>query len=140
MKYKFFQYYDLKNFHLNNYFHLDDIIVYFEKDKLLKQLINIENIKVGEKLEKPEQSATAVIKNIEIFLPLKGLIDIKLELNRLESKINDLKARIDNVKKKLDNVSFVDKAPSHIVDHEKNKYNTYLEDYNKLLDNYNSIK
>ena len=61
-------------------------------------------------------------------------------MNRLESKINDLKARIDNVKKKLDNSSFVDKAPTHIVDHEKNKYNTYLEDYNKLLDNYNSIK
>ncbi len=106
----------------------------------LKQLVNVENIKVGEKLEKPEQSSTTVIKNIEIFLPLKDLIDINLELSRLESKLNDLKARIDNVKKKLDNSSFIDKAPTHIVDHEKNKYNTYLENYNKLLDNYNSIK
>ena len=80
-----------------------------------------------------------MIQNLEIFLPLKGLIDVNKELERLDAKIKDVKARIDNVKKKLDNASFVDRAPQQIVNHEKNKYNSYLENYNKLLENYNSI-
>ena len=46
---------------------------------------------------------------------------------------------MNNVKRKLDNSSFIERAPTHIVDHEKKKYNSYLKDYSKLLDNYNSI-
>ena len=34
----------------------------------LTQLVNVENIETGEEILKPEQSATAVIQNIEIFL------------------------------------------------------------------------
>ena len=105
----------------------------------LEQLININKIKSGENLLKPNQSATSVIKNVEIFLPLKGLIDLNKEIERLNTKINDIKARMDNVKRKLDNSSFIDKAPKKIVEHEKNKYLSYKDDYDKLVANYESI-
>ena len=47
--------------------------------------------------------------------------------------------KINNAKKKLDNKDFVQKAPKEIIEHEQQKYDSYLEDYNKLLDNYNSL-
>ena len=58
---------------------------------------------------------------------------------RLDSKIADIKARMDNVKKKLDNKNFISRAPEKIVKHEQKKYDSYLEDYNKLVENYTAI-
>ena len=105
----------------------------------LLQLVNVKHIECGKDIEKPDQSATSVINNLEIFIPLQGLIDIDKELARLEIKLKDLKARLNNIKKKLDNENFVKKAPKDIIDHEQKKYDSYLEDYDKLLDNYNSL-
>jgi valyl-tRNA synthetase len=105
----------------------------------LSQLLNIVNIDFGKNIDKPDQSATAVVENLEIFLPLEGLIDIDKEIARLESKINDIKARMDNVKKKLDNKNFISRAPEKIVNHEQKKYDSYLEDYNKLVENHSAI-
>ncbi len=105
----------------------------------LSQLLNVVKIKSGINIKKPDQSATSVINNLEIFIPLQGLIDIDKEILRLEIKLKDLKARLNNVKKKLDNKNFVDKAPKNIIVHEQKKYDSYLEDYEKLLNNYNSL-
>ena len=105
----------------------------------LLQLVNVKYIECGPDIKKPNQSATSVINNLEIFIPLKGLIDIDKEIARLETKLKDLKARLNNVKKKLDNKNFVQKAPKKIIEHEQQKHDFYLEDYNKLLDNYNSL-
>ena len=113
--------------------------IFSKNNHHLESLVNIDEMVCGVDLDKPEQSATGVLKNIEIFLPLKGLIDIDKELDRLNVKIKDIKARMDNVKRKLDNDSFINKAPEKIVNHEKEKYNSYLNDYNKLMENYNSI-
>ena len=46
---------------------------------------------------------------------------------------------MDNVKKKLDNKDFISRAPEKIVNHEKKKYDSYLEDYNKLVENHSAI-
>ena len=127
-----------------------DIIVYFRgkksKTQIMKdnkhhlaQLLNVKKIECGENIDKPDQSATSVINNLEVFIPLKGVIDIDKEINRLKLKLKDLKARLKNVKAKLDNENFTKRAPKNIIEHEQNKYNSYLQDYNKLLDNYNSL-
>ena len=113
--------------------------ILIENKHHLSQLLNITSIDSGQNINKPEQSATAVVDNLEIFLPLEGLIDINKEIERLESKINDVKARMDNVKKKLDNENFISRAPEKIVNHEQKKYDSYLEDYNKLVKNHSAI-
>ena len=40
----------------------------------LSQLVNVGSIDFGENIEKPEQSATAVVENLEIFLPQNFLL------------------------------------------------------------------
>jgi len=111
-----------------------DNIQYFQN------LAKISNIDCGKNINKPKQSATAVINDVEIFLPLSNLINIDIEIERLQTKINDIQARMRAVKKKLDNKNFVKNAPKNIVNHEKNKFDTYNKDYEKLMINLSNIK
>ena len=45
----------------------------------------------------PIPTGTAVIKNMEIFMPLKGLININTEIERLEKQVIDMKGRLKSV-------------------------------------------
>ena len=105
-----------------------------------QSLAKIVNISCGENIDKPSQSATSVINDVEIFLPLANLINIEIEIERLQAKINDIQARMRSVKKKLDNSNFVKNAPQNIVEHEKNKFNMYNKDYEKLKINLSNLK
>ena len=105
----------------------------------LFKIANVKEIKYGSNISKPEQSASSVINNLEFFIPLKGLIDIDKEVKRLKSKLDDIEARLNNVQKKLNNENFINKAPQNIIDHEKDKYEAYYEDYQKILKNYKSL-
>ena len=107
--------------------------------KYFSSMVKIKNIVCGEDIEKPDQSATAVISNTEIFLPLADLIDVNIEINRLESKLEDIRGRMNAVKKKLDNNNFIKNAPIHVVEHEKNKFNNYKVDFEKLTNNLNNL-
>ena len=76
-------------------------------DRIIKALANISTITIGKDLEKPEQSATAIVKKMELFVPLKGLINLEQEINRLSKRSNDLKTYMLGVENKLANESFV---------------------------------
>jgi valyl-tRNA synthetase len=117
--------------------HKTDIIL--KNKKYFKSFLSIEEIYTGEKIDKPNQSSTTVIQDVEIFLPLAGLIDLSKEIKRLKIKILDLEGRIKSVKSKLDNNSFISKAPKDIVAHEQKKYDNYKSDYDKLVENFNSL-
>ena len=106
---------------------------------LLNRIAKIEKIIVGENLKKPNQSATAVINKMEIFIPLKGLIDINKEIDRLNKQVEDMKGRLNSVYQKLNNPSFVDRAPKEIVAHENNKKINYEDTLKKLEDNLKSL-
>ena len=106
---------------------------------LMNRMIKIENLEVGENIPKPLQSATAVIENLEIFIPLKGLIDIEKEIQRLEKQVSDMQGRLNAVSKKLDNKNFVERAPKKIIDHEKSKQADYADQLNKLKDNLSTL-
>ena len=107
--------------------------------KYFQFLTKVKSILSGEKINKPNQCSTAVINDVEIFLPLADLIDIDKEIIRLKSNIKDIEARMNFVKKKLDNEHFVKRAPKNIVKHEKEKFNNYKNDYIKLVANLESL-
>ena len=46
---------------------------------------------------------------------------------------------MNSVKKKLDNENFLKRAPENIVNHEKEKYISYKNDYDKLVENLKSL-
>ena len=104
------------------------------------RLAKIENIQTGKNQAKPPKSATAIIKGLEIFIPLKGLIDIDKEIERLKKQIEDVTGRLGAVNKKLDNNNFIKRAPGKVIDHERKKQKNYQYDLNKLKENLNSLQ
>ena len=107
---------------------------------LLKRLVKIEKIDSGEEINKPPQSAAGVIQNLEFFIPLKGLIDINKEIERLQKQVDDMTGRLQSVNKKLSNDNFVKRAPDNVVKHEQSKQINYQNNLTKLLENLNSLK
>jgi len=87
----------------------------------LRQLARRETIEIGPDLERPPSSASAVVGDIEIYLPLEGLIDLELERSRLEKEIDRLEKAVDGQIKKLANQKFVERAPAEVVENERAK-------------------
>jgi len=87
----------------------------------LENLAKIESIRwLGEKEEAPE-SATALVGEMQILIPMAGLIDKDAELTRLGKEIDKLENDAKRTEGKLGNKSFVDKAPEAVVQKERDK-------------------
>ncbi len=90
---------------------------YFQK------LAKVSNIKIGVDISKPKSSIAAVVRNIEIYLPLEGLIDLNAEKTKLEKQLSRLEKELQVINAKLHNEKFLANAPYHIVKKEQEKYN-----------------
>jgi valyl-tRNA synthetase len=65
------------------------------------------------------ESAMTLVGEMQILIPLAGLIDKEAELARLEKEIGKLKINIEKGEAKLQNPGFVDKAPPAVVEKER---------------------
>ena len=69
--------------------------------------------------ETAPESATALLGDMKLLIPLYGLIDKEAELVRLSKELDRKVNELDNCERKLSNASFVDKAPPAIVEKEQ---------------------
>lgn len=99
---------------------------------LIKKLAKVEEITSGTDTVRPAKSASAVIKDCEIFVPLEGLIDIEVERTRLEKEIERLNGGLIGLTKKLSNEEFVLRAPVDIIEKERAKKRDWEENIAKL--------
>jgi valyl-tRNA synthetase len=75
-------------------------------------------------LDDPEAAPLAsmqVIGEMEVLVPMAGLIDISSELDRLGKEQDKLKKEISRLSGKLGNAKFVDNAPNEVVAKERRK-------------------
>lgn len=70
---------------------------------------------------KPEQAASAVLEGVEIYLPLKGLLDMDKEIARIDKEISQSEMEEERLTNKLGNPGFVEKAPAQVVEKEREK-------------------
>ncbi|MBK5929180.1 valine--tRNA ligase [Halochromatium salexigens] len=75
---------------------------------------------LDDETEAPE-SAIALVGAMKILIPMAGLIDKDAELKRLDKEITKLRADIERIENKLANPSFVDKAPTAVVQKERDR-------------------
>lgn len=66
-------------------------------------------------------SASAVVGEMELLIPMSGLIDKEAELARLEKELGKLQKDIVLAEGKLNNPHFTDKAPAEIIAKEQEK-------------------
>ena len=105
----------------------------------IKKLSRVENITVNKNLDKPNASASAVIKDAEIYIPLEGLIDLDVERNRLQKEITRLEGVLSGINKKLSNEKFVQNAARDVVEREQTKKRDCEINLQKLKENLKSL-
>ena len=71
--------------------------------------------------EAPANAASFVIKGVEYFIPLEGLLDPKEEKDKLQKELEYVKGFLVSVEKKLSNERFVSGAPAPVLQVEYNK-------------------
>jgi len=72
--------------------------------------------------EKPANALAAVVSGgVEIYLPLKGVIDIDREIARLDKELKAIEADLARLEGKLANSEFLAKAPRAIVEKEESR-------------------
>ncbi len=101
----------------------------------LHRLSKVSGVTIGADIVKPSFSATAVVAGMEVFLPLKGLIDIDVEKSRLEKEIGRIKNLLQATSSKLQNNNFVDKAPADVIEKERDKERNFRQTIEKLETN-----
>jgi len=98
----------------------------------IKKLAKVDELQINGKIEKPKGSASAVVKNTEIYVPLAGLIDLEKEKERLEKEIKRIEGSLAGIEKKLANEKFVKNAPAEVVEKEKAKQRDWTNNLAKL--------
>jgi valyl-tRNA synthetase len=84
----------------------------------LARLDSLEEIAVD---NQPPESATVLVGQMKILVPLGSIIDRTAELKRLDRDLKKLRNDLDRSEKKLDNKNFIAKAPSDIVEKEQSR-------------------
>jgi len=106
----------------------------------LKRLANAKDIKIGMKVEKPEGSATCIKSTMEIYIPLRGLLNIDAEMDRLKKTKIDLEESISFLNKKLLNDEFLLRAPKEVVEKEKTKYEELTTRKERIMESIKKLK
>ncbi len=87
----------------------------------IKTLARVDELVLGVEVEHPEPAATQVAGDVEILLPLAGLINVEEEEKRLLKEIAKCEKDVDMFSKKLSNESFVANAPRHVLEKDRGK-------------------
>jgi len=99
----------------------EDIRRLTENEAFLKKLAKLSSVQVLAENEEAPLAATALVGELEVLVPMAGLIDKTAELARLDKEIGRLDGEVKRIGGKLSNAGFVDKAPAAVIDKERAK-------------------
>ncbi len=97
---------------------------------LLQRVARVESIDIMEPGNEPPASATALLGEMRLLVPMKGLIDVDAERARLEKQVARVRADLAKAKAKLGNEKFVNNAPPAVVAQERER----KTDFERQLD------
>jgi len=97
----------------------------------LKSLARIESVTVLDTEEQAPESATALVDDMKVLIPMAGLIDKQEETSRLNKEIDKLNKDIQRLEAKLSNENFTSRAPEAVVEKERKK----LDEQSRAMQN-----
>ncbi|WP_313333936.1 valine--tRNA ligase [Pseudomonas oryzihabitans] len=103
-------------------------------EPLLNKLAKLESVRVLAAGEEAPMSATTLVGEMEVLVPMAGLIDKDAELARLDKEIGRLEGEVKRVGGKLGNEGFVAKAPAEVLEKERAKLAEAEQALAKLVD------
>ena len=108
-------------------------------EPLFKALAKVESIEFLSLDQEPPLSSSSVVGQASVFVPMKGLIDPKAELARLQKDLDKVQKQHDQIAGKLANEGFVAKAPPAVVEGEKVKLAEFADQLGKIKANMEQI-
>ena len=105
-----------------------------ENQQFLSALAKLESIEVLNADDNGPASASAVVGELTVLIPMAGLIDKDAELARLAKAVAKLEQDIARTEGKLGNEKFVSKAPAAVIDKEKAKLSDAQSSLAKLVE------
>jgi valyl-tRNA synthetase len=111
-----------------------------ENQQFLKTLAKLDTISWVNAGEATPMSSTSLVGDMEILVPMAGLIDTDAESARLSKEIDKLSKDLQRISAKLSNPKFVDKAPDEVVDKERQKQAAQQQSLDKLVQQLQQIK
>ncbi|MBS1234368.1 MAG: valS, partial [Nitrospirae bacterium] len=101
----------------------------------LKKLAKADIIEIGADVKKVKGSSVAVRKHVEVYVPLEGLLNLDLEIERLKKEEAKGEESIIFLKNKLHNEDFLKRAPKEVISREQDKYEECLRKKARILEN-----
>ena len=95
-------------------------------------LASVESITQKDTTDDIPKSAFALLNQMKIYIPLEGLVDIEEEKARLEKKLVKLNQELKSVQDRLSNDTFIEKAPTEVVEELKGKLKSLLSDQTRI--------
>ena len=98
-------------------------------------ICRLDSIDLNGSRERPKLAATDVVRNIEVIIPLEGIINVEDESDRLNKDLVNVEKALKTVVSKLSDKSFIKNAPPDIVEKERRKEKDFSEKVSKIRTN-----
>ena len=87
----------------------------------VRELARVERLEAGSNIEKPKVSASSVLGEMDLIIPLEGMMNFQEERNRVEKELKKIEKDLIFLDKKLSNPNFVKKAPVDIIEKDEQR-------------------
>ncbi len=98
----------------------------------IRELARVDQITIGPGIEKPKVSASSVLGEMDLIIPLEGLMDFDEERSRIEKELKKIGKDLIFLDKKLSNPNFVKKAPAEVIKKDEKRKTALSERQAKL--------
>ena len=109
-------------------------------EDFLKSLARLDALQWQPEGQDAPLAATALVGDMAILVPLKGLVDVQAEVARLDKEIGKLTQEIARVSGKLENEAFTAKAPADVIAKEQERLNAAKQAHGQLLQQQERIR
>ncbi|ABL98997.1 valine--tRNA ligase [Shewanella amazonensis] len=97
-------------------------------------LAKLESMTILAEGEAAPMATTQLIGEMELLIPMAGLIDVAAEMARIDKQLEKLTGEVARIEGKLSNQGFVAKAPAEVIEKERAKAADIKRDMDKLTE------
>ena len=100
-------------------FHRNKLAILDQHKYYISNLVGVGSILIDRALSRPPESASSLVDGVEIFIPLKGMVDMEKERKRLISLTNELRKKLALTRERISRPEFKTKAPPEVVERKR---------------------
>ncbi len=111
------------------------------QEQAIKTLAKVESLQLlPPETERPKGAGSVILEEVELFVPLKGLVDINAEIEKLTKEVSKIEKEMKKSLAKLANENFLSRAPKDIVQKERDKLERFETKLAKIKEHEKRLK